>query len=49
LVLLDEALNPANLRRPEAAAALETDGAEPELGGVLVALDVNVRWLVRIA
>jgi hypothetical protein len=48
-VLLDQALNPTNLNRPEAAAALEANGAEPELGGILVALDVDVRRLLRVA
>jgi hypothetical protein len=46
--LLDQALNPTNLDRLEAAAALEADRAEPELGGVLAALDVNVRRFVRV-
>ena len=48
-MLLDQALKPPNLNRPEAAAALESDRIEPELGGVLVTLDVNVRRLLRIA
>jgi hypothetical protein len=49
LVLFDQALNPTNLSRPEASAALKANGAELELGGVRIALDVNVRRFFRIA
>src|SRR5437762_13605760 len=42
-VLLDQTLNPTNLSRREAAAALEANGTEPEFGGIVIALDVNVR------
>ena len=48
-VLLNQPLNPANLNRLEAPAALEANGVQPELGGVVVSLDVNVGRLLRIA
>jgi hypothetical protein len=48
-MLVDQALNPTHLNWPEAAAAVKADRAEPELGSVLVALDVNMRRFVRIA
>jgi len=49
LVLLDQPLNPTNLNRLEATAALEANGAQPELGAVVISLDVNVRRLLRVA
>jgi hypothetical protein len=42
-------LNPANLNRPEATAALEANGAQPELGAVVISLDVNMLRLLRVA
>jgi len=45
LVLADEGGYPVELRTPEAAALVESDGVEPELGQVLVALHVDVRRL----
>lgn len=48
-MFLNETLNPANLDRLEAPAALEANGAQPKLGAVLISLDVNVRRLLRIA
>src|SRR5437867_9949160 len=49
LVLLDQALSSTNLDRPEAAAAFEANRVEPELRGVLGALDVNVRRFICVA
>jgi hypothetical protein len=49
LIVLNQPLNPANLDRLEAAAVLEANGAEPELGTVVIALDVNVWRLLRVA
>jgi hypothetical protein len=47
--LLDQTLNPTNLNRPEAAAALEANAAEPKLGDVVIALDVNMRRFLGVA
>ena len=44
-MLADEGGHPVELRTPEAAALVEADGVEPELGQVLVALHVDVRRL----
>src|SRR5438093_493157 len=48
-VLLNQPLNPTNLNRLETPAALEANGAQPELGAVVISLDVNVRRLFRVA
>src|SRR5437870_4106372 len=48
-VLLNQSLNPSNLSRLEATAALEANWVQPELGGVLISLDVDVRRLFRVA
>jgi hypothetical protein len=42
-------LNSTNFNRLEATAALEANRAQPELGAVLISLDVNVRGLLRVA
>jgi hypothetical protein len=47
-MLLDQPLNPPNLRRLEATAALKANGAQPELRCIVVSFDVNVRRLVPI-
>ena len=44
-MLADKRRDPVQLRAPEAAALVEADGVEPELGQVLVALHVDVRRL----
>ena len=44
-MIADEPGHPVELRTPEAAALVEADGIEPELGHVLVALHVDVRRL----
>jgi hypothetical protein len=49
LVLLDQALNPTDLNRPETAAAFEANGVEPEFCGVLASFDMNVRRLHCVA
>jgi hypothetical protein len=48
-VLLDQTLNSTDLSRSEPATAPEPNRAEPELGGVLIALDVDMRRLDRVA
>jgi len=48
-VVLDQALNPTDLSRLEPATVLEPNRVEPELGGVLIALDVDVRRLGCVA
>ena len=48
-MLADEGGHPVELRTPEAAALVEADGVEPELGQVLVALHVDVRRLGPVA
>ena len=47
-MLLNQSLNSSDLNRLEAAAALEANGAKPELCRILILLDVNMRWLVRV-
>jgi hypothetical protein len=45
---LYEPLYTVDLISPEPASMLQSDGIEPEFGCIL-ALDMNVRWLLAIA
>jgi hypothetical protein len=46
---LYEPLYPVDLISPEPASMLQSDGIEPESGCIILALDMNVRWLLAIA
>jgi hypothetical protein len=48
-MLLDQPLNPPNLRGLEATAALKANGAQPELRGIVVSFNVNMRRLISIS
>src|SRR6266540_3423191 len=48
-VLFNQSLNPSDLNRSKATAALEANRAQPELSAILISLDVNVRRLLRVA
>src|ERR1043166_3191840 len=48
-VVLVQFLYAFDLSPAEAAAGLKSHGIEPELCLVFIALDVNVRWCVRVA
>ena len=41
--------DPEDFRAPETAAALQPDRIEPELGDIIVAFYVDMRWLLPIA
>jgi hypothetical protein len=47
-MLFDKSLNPLDLGTLESTAALQADRIEPELGEVVVALHVDMRWLIPI-
>ena len=47
-MLFDKSLNPLDLDALESTAALQADRIEPELGEVVVALHVDVRWLIAV-
>jgi hypothetical protein len=49
LVLLDDRLDPVDFPAGESLASLQPDGIKPKLGLTIIALDVNVRWLIPIA
>jgi hypothetical protein len=49
LVLLNDLLNLVDLLAGEPSASLQPDGIEPEFRLSVVALDVDVRWLIPIA
>ena len=49
MVLMDHANDTRDLPARKAAAVLEPDRIEPDLGAIGVALDVDVRWLSAIA
>jgi hypothetical protein len=45
---LDPPLNPPYLRGLEATAALKANGAQPELRGIVVSFNVDMRRLIPI-
>jgi hypothetical protein len=47
-ILLNDLLNPAEFVPTETLAPLKPHGIQPELGGGIIPLDVNVRWLITI-
>jgi hypothetical protein len=47
-MLFDEPLNPLDLDSPESTTALQPNRIEPELGEVVVALHVDMRWFIAI-
>ena len=44
----DKSLNPLDLDALESTAAAQADRIEPELGEVVVALHVDMRWLIAV-
>ena len=47
-MLFNKSLNPMDLDSLESTAALQADRIEPELGEVVVALHVDMRWLIPV-
>ena len=47
-MLLYEPLYTVDLISPELASMLQSDGIEPEFDCIILALDMNVRWLLAI-
>jgi hypothetical protein len=47
-MLFDEPLNLLDLDSPESTTALQPNRIEPELGEVVVALHVDMRWFIAV-
>jgi len=46
LILTEYTLNSTKFQRAKTQVASQCDRIDPELGGQILAIDVNVRWLV---